>query len=78
MTDLQAKLAQHTLNIPCGNCGEKVAVTIGRLKEDNHLVCSGCGASTTVEHVEQMERDLIGAVEEQTAKIRALMSKLGK
>lgn len=39
----------HRLDIPCSGCGKKFSETIGRLKQNPKITCTGCGAVTAVD-----------------------------
>ena len=45
-------LNDHTLEIPCSACGEKIPEKIGRLKDSPTLTCTRCGAHINVDATE--------------------------
>ncbi len=66
----------HTVSIPCPGCGEKIEETLGRLKDDAHLVCTSCGQKVFVDA--EKFRAGIAAAEKAMDEFRRTLGKLGK
>lgn len=53
-----------SLNIPCPKCGDKTPETIGNIKNNATVTCSGCGISLNLkaedfrEGIEQLEASI--------------------
>jgi transcription elongation factor Elf1 len=45
MVDVDA----HEIAFQCPNCGHDLKQTIGRLKANEHLACSGCGIGINID-----------------------------
>ena len=45
MTDVDA----HEIRFQCPNCGHDLKQTIGRLKANEHMTCSGCGIGINID-----------------------------
>jgi transcription elongation factor Elf1 len=45
MADVDA----HEINFQCPNCGHELKQTIGRLKSEEHMTCSGCGIGINID-----------------------------
>ena len=45
MPDMDA----HEITFQCPNCGHDLKQTIGRLKSNEHMTCSGCGIGINID-----------------------------
>jgi predicted RNA-binding Zn-ribbon protein involved in translation (DUF1610 family) len=45
MTDVDT----HEIEFQCPNCGQELKQTIGRLKANAHMACSGCGIGINID-----------------------------
>jgi transcription elongation factor Elf1 len=45
MTDMHAQ----EIRFQCPNCGHELTQTIGRLKAQEHMTCSGCGIGINID-----------------------------
>jgi transcription elongation factor Elf1 len=45
MADVDA----HEIRFQCPNCGHELKQTIRRLKDQEHMVCSGCGIGINID-----------------------------
>jgi len=45
MADVDA----HEIRFQCPNCGHELKQTIGRLKAQEHMTCSGCGIGINID-----------------------------
>lgn len=66
----------HSIEIPCPHCSRKASQTIGKLKTNPNLVCSGCRKPFRVE-ANQLNTELRKA-EQALAKLQRSLSRLGK
>ena len=39
----------HEIRFQCPNCGHELKQTIGRLKAQEHMTCSGCGIGINID-----------------------------
>lgn len=69
-------LNSHTLEIPCPNCGKKFQETIGRLKHNPEIRCSGCGSNIRIDADEL--RQGIQTVENSLADLQRQLGNLFK
>jgi predicted RNA-binding Zn-ribbon protein involved in translation (DUF1610 family) len=44
-----ASVEKHEIWFQCPNCGQDLHQTIGRLKANEHMSCSGCGIGINVD-----------------------------
>ena len=42
-------LNDHSINIPCPQCGQKTAKTLGWIKAHTDFMCAGCGRLITLD-----------------------------
>lgn len=56
------------VEIPCGNCGNKIKATFGGLKRDHKIRCGKCGQIVEVD-LRQFDAGM-GAIEKRLGKMR--------
>ena len=39
----------HEVTFQCPNCGQELRQSIGRLKANDHMTCSGCGIGINID-----------------------------
>jgi transcription elongation factor Elf1 len=44
-----ANVDAHEIKFQCPNCGHDLKQTIGRLKANEHMTCSGCGIGINID-----------------------------
>ena len=44
-----AAVDAHEINFQCPNCGHELKQTIGRLKNEEHMTCPGCGIGINID-----------------------------
>ena len=44
-----ADVDSHEIRFQCPNCGQDLKQTIGRLKANEHMTCSGCGIGINID-----------------------------
>jgi predicted RNA-binding Zn-ribbon protein involved in translation (DUF1610 family) len=44
-----ADVDTHEIAFQCPNCGNELKQTIGRLKTQEHMTCSGCGIGINID-----------------------------
>jgi len=42
-------VGSHEIRFQCPNCGQDLIQTIGRLKANEHMRCSGCGIGINID-----------------------------
>lgn len=57
----------HMVDIPCPKCGHKLKESLGRLKNDPHLVCGGCGQKIAIDA--KQFRDKMRSIDEALKKL---------
>lgn len=45
----EADVDAHEITFQCPNCGQELQQTIGRLKANDHMICSGCGIGINID-----------------------------
>jgi uncharacterized Zn finger protein len=72
---MKLDLDRQTIDIPCPNCGQKRAETVGRLKTNPQLTCR-CGTVIRVDATEL--RSEIAKLEKSFADLNRTLGRLGK
>jgi len=49
MTGHMADADTHEIRFQCPSCGHDLKQTIGRLKTNEHMICSGCGVGINID-----------------------------
>jgi transcription elongation factor Elf1 len=44
-----ADVEMHEIRFQCPNCGQDLHQTIGRIKANEHMTCSGCGIGINID-----------------------------
>lgn len=70
------EIDSRTITVTCPKCSEEMQETLGRLKNDAHLVCSGCGQKIFVDAAGF--RDGVASVEKSLDDLRRKLRDFGK
>jgi predicted RNA-binding Zn-ribbon protein involved in translation (DUF1610 family) len=44
-----AEMDAHEIRFQCPNCGHELKQSIGRLKDQEHMTCAGCGIGINID-----------------------------
>lgn len=70
------ELDSQTIELPCPHCGKKSAHTVGKLKTNPQITCSGCRQVFRVNANEL--RAAVQKIEKSLADLRRTLGRLGK